>query len=78
MYLKIGAYKKNKGDPLACMTHGETAEILTALTAILSTVIERAMIDGLSEDEKKEARADCYEAIIKSLKRHENDERINY
>ena len=47
MYLKIGAYKKNKGDPLACMTHGETAEILTALTAILSTVIERAMIDGL-------------------------------
>lgn len=78
MYLKIGAYKKNKGDPLACMTHGETAEILTALTAILSTVIERAMIDGLSEDEKEEARADCYEAIIKSLKRHENDERINY
>ena len=78
MYLKIGAYKKNKGDPLACMTHGKTAEILTALTAILSTVIERAMIDGLSEDEKEEARADCYEAIIKSLKRHENDERINY
>ena len=78
MYLKIGAYKKNKGDPLACMTHGETAEILIALTAILSTVIERAMIDGLSEDEKKEARADCYEAIIKNLKRHENDKRINY
>lgn len=78
MYLKIGAYKKNKGDPLACMTHGEISEILTALTAILSTVIEQSMIDGLSEDEKEEARADCYEAIIKSLKRHENDERINY
>lgn len=78
MYLKIGAYKKNKGDPLACMTHGETAEILTALTAILSTVIEQAMIDGLSGDEKEKARADCYEAIIKSLKKHENDERINY
>lgn len=78
MYLKIGAYKKNKGDPLACMTHGETTEILTALTAILSTVIEQAMIDRLSEEEKEEARADCYEAIIKSLKKHENDERINY
>lgn len=78
MYLKIAAYKEKKDSPLACMVHGETAEVLSALTAIISSMMEEEIIEGLSENEKQEVREEFYEAVIKSLKKHEKDKRINY
>ena len=78
MYLKIAAYKEKKDSPFACMVHGETAEVLSALTAIISSMMEEEIIEGLSENEKQEVREEFYEAVIKSLKKHEKDKRINY
>lgn len=78
MYLKVAAYKEKKDSPLACMVHGETAEVLSALTAIISSMMEETIVEDLSENEKQEVREEFYETVIKSLKKHEKDKRINY
>lgn len=78
MYLKVAAYKEKKDSPLACMVHGETAEVLSALTAIISSMMEEIIVEDLSENEKQEVREEFYETVIKSLKKHEKDKRINY
>ena len=78
MYLKVAAYKERKDSPLAYMVHGETAEVLSALTAIISSMMEEEIIEGLSENEKQEAREAFYEAVLESLRQHKKDKRINY
>lgn len=77
MYLKVAAYKEQKDSALACMVHGETAKVLSALTAIISSIMEEGMVEGLSEDEKQEAREAFYEAVLESLRHHEKDTRKN-
>lgn len=75
MYLRIGAYKKSKNDKLSVMTQGDMDEIFSALTAIMSSVLEEGIIKKIPEEDRKEVREDFYETVIKSLKAHEKDGR---
>lgn len=75
MYLRIGAYKKSENDKLSVMTQGDMNEIFSALTAIMSSVLEEGIIKKIPEENRKEVREDFYETVIESLREHEKDRR---
>lgn len=76
MYVKIAAYRKNKGEPLECMTEGGYEEVFKTLATLTAAVLEN-FVANLPDNQKEETREEFYEVFINDMRRNVDNKIID-